>query len=94
MAFGESIRLCRVYEKTSAKGNTYMTGRLAGAKVAILKSRDVADDGSPIWDIVLSQAPDRNAVQSNVVIGAEAPVASGNGHKPSFDRQLDDEIPF
>ncbi len=57
--YGPSIKLARLYEKTSKNGNTYMTGRLGGAKITLLKSRDVADDGSAIWDILLSQAPDK-----------------------------------
>jgi len=91
MAYGESIKLCRVYEKTSKNGNTYMAGRLAGAKIAILKSRDVADDGGAIWDVMLTQAQIREA----------------NGHAPELRNQaeqqgiaetsrplLDDAIPF
>jgi hypothetical protein len=93
MAFGESIRLCRVYEKTSKSGNKYFAGRLAGAKIAIMLSKDVADDGGAIWDIVLSQAIDRANGHANVTVGnangIAAPPRSGG-----FDKQLDDEIPF
>jgi len=58
MAFDTSanIRLARLYRKTSKSGNDYFVGRIGGAKVALFKSREVAEDGGEIWDILLSPA--------------------------------------
>lgn len=58
MAYDNSanIRLARLYRKTSKSGNDYFVGRIGGAKVALLKSREVAEDGGEIWDILLSPA--------------------------------------
>ena len=46
----------RLYKKTSKNGGTYFTGRLGGVKVALLKSKDLADDGGEIWNLVFSEA--------------------------------------
>ena len=55
--YGPSIQVARLFRKTSANGAEYFTGRWGFAKVALLKSRDVADDGAKIWHLVLSEAP-------------------------------------
>lgn len=54
-----SFQAARLFRKTSANGNTYFTGRLGGARVTLLKSRDVADDGGEIWSLMLAEAPQR-----------------------------------
>ena len=91
----ESIRAFRLYEKTSKNGNTYLVGRWGGAKVAVLKSREVADDGRAMWDVLLSPAPER-----------QKPEARSQPERPSEDAStppdpapvpsdiLSNEIPF
>jgi hypothetical protein len=56
-AYGPQLQVARMFRKTSAKGTEYFTGRWGMAKIALLKSRDVGDDGSEIWNLVLSEAP-------------------------------------
>lgn len=89
----ESIRAFRLYEKMSKNGNTYLTGRWGGAKVAVLKSREVADDGSAIWDVLLSPAPERAKPEvSNTTAHPSPPT---NGLVPERGpSKLRDEIPF
>jgi hypothetical protein len=90
----EPITATRLYEKKSRNGNTYFTGRLGGLKVLIFKSRDVADDGSPIWDLKLAQAqpykererPDQQAPRPAHEI---EPIDEG-----AAPRSFDDTIPF
>lgn len=55
--YGPQLPLCRLYERVSKNGAHYLTGRLGGAKVAVLRSKDTTDDGVPIWNVVLSEAP-------------------------------------
>ena len=91
----DSIRVCRLYEKTSAKGNTYLTGRWGGARITVLKSsRDVAEDGGAIWHVMLSQAPAR-AREVDATPDATA-VSATEARQPdtSAQQRLDDEIPF
>jgi hypothetical protein len=93
--YGESIRAFRLYEKTSKSGNTYLVGRWGSAKVAVLKSREVADDGSAMWDVLFSPAPERQKHEARS--RPEQPTDTANG--PSADQTsassgLSDEIPF
>lgn len=55
--YGPSIQVARLFRKTSAKGTEYFTGRWGAARVTLLKSRDMADDGSEIWHLLLAEAP-------------------------------------
>lgn len=55
--FPPSIPLCKLYERTSKRGNTYLTGRLGAARVTILKTDQADDDGNSIWSLMLQEAP-------------------------------------
>jgi len=52
-----SFPLTRLFRKTSKEGKTYFTGRLGGARIALLKSKETADDGGEIWTLLISEAP-------------------------------------
>lgn len=62
--YGPQITALRLFKNTSAKGTTYFTGRWGLLKVALLKSNDVSEDGSEIWNLVFSEAPPRSADKS------------------------------
>jgi hypothetical protein len=53
--YGPSIPLCRLFERVSKNGNYYLTGRLGAAKIAILKSSETTEDGTPIWNVLLQE---------------------------------------
>lgn len=56
--FPKSFQVARLYRKKSEKtGATYFTGRWGGARIALLKSKDVAEDGGEIWSLMFSEAP-------------------------------------
>lgn len=59
-SYPPQVRLGRLYEKTSKSGNVYLSGRIGMARIVIVKSREPTDDGTAMWDILLSQAPDRS----------------------------------
>ena len=94
--YGPSLNACRLYRKTSKNGATYFTGRWGGLKVTLLKSKDTADNGDEIWNMLVSQAATSNqqrqsppeqrhdAPQANQVLRSE----------PNRDLDLNDEIPF
>ena len=54
-----SFRLTRMYRKKSATGATYFSGRLGGAKVVLVKSKETAEDGTEIWSLLASEAPQK-----------------------------------
>jgi hypothetical protein len=107
-AYPPSFQACRLFRKKSEKGSTYFVGRWGGARVTLLKSKDVADDGSEVWNLLLSEAPakkpaaEQSAVRSPAkraaapASGWQAPLepaeTRGEGRKPSVVG--DGEIPF
>jgi hypothetical protein len=71
--------------------------------VAILKSTDTADDGSPIWKMVLSEAAPRDATARGETPAtasrdyqrhARPSAASRPDPEPSAAADFDDAIPF
>jgi hypothetical protein len=71
-------------------GNQYFICRLIMAKVAVLKSKEVAEDGSPMWDVLLQEAPSEPRRKPEVK--EEAQPAAAPPYSPK--RLPDDSIPF
>lgn len=98
---GNSVLLLRLYEKTSAKGNTYFAGRMGQASVVMM--RDLHTDGDdPVWQMFVSeprQAPAEAARSHNVASPAKSP-AKPSAARKSAPRaksavpvgQIDDDI--
>ena len=71
----------------------YFVGRLGLAKIAVLKSKEVAEDGSPMWDVLLQEASGepRRKPEAKEEAQPEAQAAAA----PYSAKQLpDDAIPF
>ncbi len=83
--YGPSIRLTKLYRKTSKNDATYFTGRIGSAKVALLKSNETGDSGDEVWNLVLSEAP---------AYKAEAPAAPGAPARYVPQTLEDDASPF
>ena len=83
-----NVLLSRLYRNKAKDGSTYFSGYMGMTRVALLKSKDNAPDGSEIWNLLISQAPpkDKPAEASN----GTAP-RSGAAYTPKVN---DDEIPF
>lgn len=69
-----SFVAAKLYERTSSKGNPYLTGRWGGCRVAVLKTNDTDKDGNPIWEFRISEAPpyvpqDQDARHTPVISG-------------------------
>lgn len=58
-----SVPLCRLYERTSKRGNPYLTGRLGAARVTILKTDQTDEDGNAIWSLLIQEAPAKQDTQ-------------------------------
>ncbi|MEW5705117.1 MAG: hypothetical protein AB1781_11125 [Pseudomonadota bacterium] len=84
--YSPQITACRLYKKTSSKGTEYFVGRWGMMKIALLKSREVADDGAEIWNMILSEAPQKPREQA-----PRADYAKPAGDEPP---PLKDEMPF
>lgn len=97
--YGPSFTAAKLYRKTSAKGVTYFAGRLGGVKVALLKSKETADNGDEIWNLIFSEAqPYKPRDDAKAESQAPPPSLSPPPDRPprrdfQTDRP-DDEIPF
>jgi hypothetical protein len=94
--YGPQVKLTRLYEKTSKAGNQYFVGRLGMAKVAVLKSKEVAEDGSPMWDVLLQEAPSEPRRKTEAKPETVQEAATSSSDAPAYlpKRLEDDAIPF
>jgi hypothetical protein len=93
--YGPQVKLARLYEKTLKTGNQYFVGRLGMAKVAVLKSKEVAEDGSPMWDVLLQEAPNEPRRKPEAKPEAVQDVSPSTGAPAYLPKRLeDDAIPF
>jgi hypothetical protein len=87
--YGPSIKVTQLYERESRNGNRYFAGRLGYAKIVMLKSDRTADDGTPVWDVVMQEAPRQKPNEASAVKASNKAPSRGN-----FNAPLSDEIPF
>jgi hypothetical protein len=70
---------CRLWEKTSARGTTYLVGRWGGVKVLIMPNRDRQVDDEPTHMLLLTEAAQprrlRQVDRAAVLAGQVAAVA-------------------
>lgn len=98
--YGPSITIARLYERVSKSGNHYLVGRMGMAKIAILKSSEMTDDGVPIWNVVLQEAPKpepRDGDADSRARPERKPTSSRRFDAEAVERQrttMNDEIPF
>jgi hypothetical protein len=56
---GPMLKAAGLWQKSSAKGGQYLTGRLGGVKVLILENRERQTDDNPSHHLFFAEAPDR-----------------------------------
>lgn len=70
--FPPSVNVGRLYERTSSKGNVYLSGFFGTMKITALKSKDTDAEGNPIWNLMIAAAPSRDRAGSQAGRKAEA----------------------
>ena len=100
---GEKILLVTLWERISAKGNTYLTGFLGKARIIGFKGEPTAD-GTPTWDIFLEPGKEQEERGSSGQRESRSPTSSSRtavqrwapksaAEKPAADAPfLDDDI--
>jgi hypothetical protein len=53
--FPPKVTLCRLFEKTSARGTKYFQGRLGLAKIVLLKLPELSASGEPVWQLAIQE---------------------------------------
>jgi hypothetical protein len=90
----------RLYRKISAKGATYFAGRIGNVKLALLKSKEVADDGGEIWELRMSEAQpyvakdDQAAKRDYARPASQSRRPQGEPDREPGSSGLDETIPF
>jgi hypothetical protein len=88
--YPQSFPVTRLYRKQSKEGRTYFTGRLGGARLALLKSNETADDGGEIWHLMISEAPQKTG---GAPAQPEQPPPPQQ-HRRDWQRPDEEQIPF
>ena len=57
------IPACRLWEKQSAAGHSYLVGRLGGLRVLVMVNKERDGDGDATHVLLITAAPDSSAVQ-------------------------------
>jgi hypothetical protein len=106
-SYAPSFAAAKLYRKTSAKGSIYYVGRLGGAKVTLLRSNEVSENGDEVWSLMLSEAAPyqpkgdakpksrayaRGTDTQRPLATADRPAGRDDTHQPSAG--LDDPMPF
>lgn len=94
-----SVTVGKLYERTSAQGNQYISGFFGSMKLTLLRSKDADAEGHPIWNLVIAAAPPRNGEPARGrKADAERPRDSDRSRPPMqshVSASADDvEIPF
>ncbi len=58
--FPPSVNVGKLYERTSAAGNQYISGFFGSMKITLLKSKDADAEGNPIWNLMIAASPSRD----------------------------------
>ncbi len=61
--YGPSVTAARLWEKTSAKGMTYLAGRMGNLRISILPNRDRKSDDDATHVLVFGEAQPREPRQ-------------------------------
>jgi hypothetical protein len=95
------LKAAKLWEKTSAAGNTYFIGRLGGVRILILRNRDAGAEGEPDWHLFFADGSPRAAEASLQPASAEPRRCSAyrrqqrsEAASSSDPRPFDDEIPL
>lgn len=99
-SFPPSVNVGRLYERTSASGNRYLTGFFGTMKITALKSKDADAEGNPIWNLMIAAAPSRDRAGNAASKPASSPADDRAPARPPLKsnfpigRDSGDEIPF
>jgi hypothetical protein len=96
------LQAARLWERTSAKGTRYMSGRLGGVRVVIMPNRDFAEDDPPNSHTHILYFQDGSSTQPRPADrAADGSLANGRQAPVEKRRQAargspidDDPVPF
>ena len=76
------VLLLQLSERTSAKGNRYLSGWLGKASVVAFQAEEPDRFGNRVWDVFVAE-PQPRTDQRPLLLERPAPPAGGNGRGPA-----------
>jgi hypothetical protein len=93
--FPPSVNVGRLVERTSSKGNVYLSGFFGSMRITLLKSKDVDAEGRPCWDLMIGGSPTRDRAGNTAGRKADAERPRAKlAPDSSIAHTVNDEIPF
>lgn len=95
-SFASMLKAAGVWQKVSAKGNTYFVGRLGGVRILIFENRDRSGENDPTHFLYFADGEKPRAEGSSVRTADQA--NSPRRPRPAYPRPVpdlpDDPLPF
>jgi hypothetical protein len=89
------LQAARLWERTSAKGTRYMSGRLGGVRVVIMPNRDFAEDDAANSHTHILYFQDGSTVQPRPATTTAEPRERGRKAAAPRGGSIDDDpVPF
>ena len=88
-ANGTMLKAAGLWSKTSVKGGWYLTGRLGGVKVLVMKNRDRKSDDDPSHHLFFVEAPDRRQERGDAARGPQTAQRPSEPQRRSFQALLE-----
>ncbi len=89
------LQAARLWERTSAKGTRYMSGRLGGVKVVILPNRDFAEDDAANSHTHILYFQDGSTTAPRPAAAERAPAREPQPREAPRGGPIDDDVvPF
>lgn len=91
--FGPSVTVFKMYERTSAKGNTYLAGSLGLAQIVAFRSSEPNEHGQHVWEFKFQERPERRDPAAPQAYAPD-PQPKQASEARNYERNLDEPIPF
>jgi hypothetical protein len=89
------IPACRLWEKTSAKGNRYLIGRMGGVRVMVLENNRRESEGDNTHTLMFAEAPQYDGTRGQVAPAEPSKPAQQRAKRSGEKQQIDDDpVPF
>jgi hypothetical protein len=93
------INACRLWERTSAKGNRYLTGRLGGLKVLIMENTRPAEGDDSTHTLFFGEAAQKprdapQRVEGRQTTEGRQTIPEGSQPRGKVQMPVGDKVPF
>ena len=89
------LTACKLWEKTSAKGNRYLIGRMGGVRVLVLENNRRESDGDNTHTLMFAEVPQHDGMRSQATPAEPSTPVRRRPQRNGKTHQIDDDpVPF